>query len=39
MAKETIFGVEAAAVAVGTLLILAAQYKVKPALLVLGGRW
>jgi chromate transporter len=36
MAKGAIFGVETAAIAVGVLLILL-QYKVNPALLVLGG--
>jgi chromate transporter len=36
MAKGTIFGVAAAAIAVGVLLILL-QYKLNPALLVLGG--
>lgn len=36
MAKGAIFGVETAAIAVGVLLILV-QYKVNPALLVLGG--
>ncbi len=36
MAKGAIFGVETAAIAVGVLLILM-QYKVNPALLVLGG--
>jgi len=36
MARGAIFGVETAAVAVATLLILL-QYKVNPALLVLGG--
>jgi chromate transporter len=36
MAKAAIFGVETAAIAVGVLLILL-QYKVNPALLVLGG--
>lgn len=36
MAKAAIFGVETAAIAVGVLLILL-QYKINPALLVLGG--
>jgi chromate transporter len=36
MARGAIFGVETAAIAVGVLLILL-QYKVNPALLVLGG--
>jgi chromate transporter len=36
MAKGAIFGLETAAIAVGVLLILL-QYKVNPALLVLGG--
>ena len=36
MAKGTIFGLETAAIAVGVLLILM-QYKVNPALLVLGS--
>ena len=36
MAKGVIFGVETAAIAVGVLMILL-QYKVNPALLVLGG--
>ena len=36
MAKGAIFGVETAAIAVGVLLILL-QYKINPALLVLGG--
>jgi chromate transporter len=36
MAKGAIFGVESAAIAVGVLLILL-QYKVNPAVLVLGG--
>ncbi len=36
MAKGAIFGVETAAIAVGVLMILL-QYKVNPALLVLGG--
>ena len=36
MAKGAIFGVETAAIAVGVLLILL-EYKVNPALLVLGG--
>jgi len=36
MAKGAIFGVETAAIAVGVLLILM-QYKVNPALLVLGS--
>lgn len=36
MAKGAIFGVETAAIAVGTLLILL-QYKINPALLVLAG--
>ncbi len=36
MAKGTIFGVETAAIAVAVLLILL-QYKINPALLVLGG--
>lgn len=36
MAKGTIFGVATAAIAVGVLLILL-QYKINPALLVLGG--
>jgi chromate transporter len=36
MAKGAIFGVETAAIAVGVLLILL-QYKMNPALLVLGG--
>jgi chromate transporter len=36
MAKGAIFGVETAAIALGVLLILL-QYKVNPALLVLGG--
>jgi chromate transporter len=36
IAKGAIFGVETAAIAVGVLLILL-QYKINPALLVLGG--
>jgi chromate transporter len=36
MAKAAIFGLETAAIAVGVLLILL-QYKINPALLVLGG--
>jgi len=36
MAKGAIFGLETAAIAVGVLLILL-QYKVNPALLVVGG--
>ena len=36
MAKGAIFGAETAAIAVGVLLILL-QYKINPALLVMGG--
>jgi hypothetical protein len=36
MAKGAIFGLETAAIAVGVLLVLR-QYKVDPALLVMGG--